>query len=223
MNLSKMEFFALLIALFVGLHFYNQYQLDHTGTGDESAEVPALYDGNGKKPVIVAFGDGITAGVGAPPELSYPSQLSEMLGIEVVNAGVGGERTIDALRRLPGVLKRYHPDIVLLEEGMTDVLSGRKRSKIKERIKKMVETIKGSGAKAVIIGIPDMDLIDLMIASDIGLYEEVANETGSPYIPNVIGPVLKDESLKSSESLPNGRGYKKIAEKIYQYFQESGS
>jgi len=223
MNLSKMEFIALLVALFAGLHFYNQYQLDHDTFGDDSESVPTLYTDGDKKPVIVAFGDGITAGEGAPAGMDYPSRLSDMLGVEVINAGVGGERTVDALRRLPGVLKRYHPDIVILEEGMTDVLTGRKRSKIKEHLKKMAEMIRHSGAKTVIIGIPDMDLIDLMIASDIGLYEEVANETGSSYIPNVIGPVLKDESLKSSESFPNGEGYRNIAEKIYQYFQENGS
>jgi acyl-CoA hydrolase len=216
MHLSKMELFALIIAVFVGLHFYNKHKLENENIDEGGYDAP-MYLSSDKPPVIVAFGDSLTAGSGASKDESYPAHLSRMLGIEVINAGVSNERTTDAVRRISSILQRYKPDIVIVEEGMNDVLTGRKRAKIKENLKKIVETVKKHGAKPIVIGIPDMDLIDLMIASDIGLYEEVATETGALYIPNVVGPVLRDESLKSSETYPNAEGYKEMAKKIYEY------
>ena len=217
MNLSKMEIIALVIVIFVGLHFYNQHKMEEEMFDDTTPS--ATYYGD-KPPVIVAFGDSLTAGTGASKEFSYPSQLSQMLGIPVINAGVPGETASDALRRLPSVLNRYKPDIVILAEGMNDILRGRKREKIKENLAKMSELVKKHGAKAVIVGVPDMDLIELMISSDIGLYEDVARQTGAVYIPNVLGPVLKNEELKSDHVHPNDKGYKMIAQKIYSYLEE---
>jgi len=217
MNLSKMEIIALVIAIFVGLHFYNSYKMEEEIYDETATET--TYHGD-KPPVIVAFGDSLTAGTGAPKAFSYPAQLSQMLGIPVINAGVPGETTSNALGRLPSILDRYHPDIVIVAEGMNDVLTGRKRDTIEENLVKMVNLIKKHGAKAVIVGVPDMDLIELMISSDIGLYEEVAQKTGALYIPNVFGPVLKDEELKSDHVHPNDKGYRKIAQKIYSYLRE---
>ncbi|WP_300363246.1 arylesterase [Hydrogenimonas sp.] len=217
MNLSKMEIIALIVVIFIGLHFYNKHKMENE-IFEETTET-ATYFGD-KPPVIVAFGDSLTAGTGATEGFSYPAQLSQMLGIDVINAGVPGETTANALRRLPSVLQRYKPDIVILAVGMNDVLMGRKRDKIEENLVKMVELVKKAGAKPVIVGVPDMDLIELMISSDIGLYEDVAKKTGALYIPNVFGPVLKNEDLKNDHVHPNDRGYKVVAQKIYSYLRE---
>lgn len=67
--------------------------------------------------VIVAFGDSLTSGTRASEDESYPSVLSGMIESRVVNAGVAGEHTAAGLRRLPAVLKREQPDLVILCEG----------------------------------------------------------------------------------------------------------
>ena len=218
MRLSKMEWIALIIVFFVGLHFFNKYKMENEPI--ESSFGTTHYDLEEKAPVIVAFGDSLTLGTGVKESESYPAQLSKMLGVPVINAGAYGETTSQALTRLPHVLHRYKPDIVILEGGMNDILHKRERSVIKENLKKMVETIQKSGAKVVVLGIPDMDLIELMIASDINLYEEVARETGALYIPDVFGRVLKDEALKKDYALPNAEGYRIVAKKIYEELRE---
>jgi len=219
MHLSKMEFIALVIAIVLGLHFYNQHKMENELYDDSDFETP-LYLKEDRPPVIVAFGDSLTAGVGVAKEFSYPAQLSDLLGIDVINAGKPGETTSKAVVRMRIVLNRYKPDIVILAEGANDLLHGRKRAVIKKNLKTMVEMIKKSGAKAVILGMPDMDLIELMISSDIDLYEEVANETGAYYIPEIFGKVLKNGELKSDNVHPNVKGYRIIAENIYEGLRE---
>ncbi|WP_456323095.1 GDSL-type esterase/lipase family protein [Hydrogenimonas sp.] len=217
MNISKTEFIALVVLMLVGFHFYNQYRLE----SDDYAEVDIapilMYDK--RPPVIVAFGDSLTKGDGASPRKNYPAQLSDMLGIDIINEGHSGELSRDAARRITQVLKRHHPDIVLIETGFEDILAGRDRSQLKENLEKIVKDVKNSNAIPIIIGVPDLDLVGLMITSDIGLYEEVAQKTGALYIPDLFGPVLGNESLKSDESHPNAKGYKTVARSIDKFLK----
>src|ERR1700694_324341 len=82
--------------------------LTQTAVGEASAQVsPASAKAN--RPVIVAFGDSLTAGYGAEPGNSYPDFLQKDLdraGVawRVVNAGVSGDTTSDGLNRLNEVL-----------------------------------------------------------------------------------------------------------------------
>ncbi len=218
MRLSKIELIALIIALFVGLHFYNKHKFEsEIEYGSEIA--PVIVTKEGETPVIVAFGDSLTAGVGVPKDQNYPAQLSTMLGIDVINAGVSGERSPDAARRIGSVLSRYKPDIVLIEIGFDDLRTGRKRTMIADNLAKIVDRVKKAGATPVVIGVPDLDLVELMISSDIDLYEKVARAHGARYISDVFGPVLRDEDLKSDFSRPNAKGYRKAAQTIYHSLQ----
>jgi lysophospholipase L1-like esterase len=79
---------------------------------------------------IVAFGSSSTEGVGASsPATTYPSRLAAYLrarlpnGVQVINAGIGGEDADDMLRRLPGVIAQ-HPDLVIWQTGSNDPLRG---------------------------------------------------------------------------------------------------
>lgn len=69
---------------------------------------------------IVALGDSITSGAGLRASESYPSQLRTAIDVPVWNAGVSGEKTGDALKRLPPLLTRHEPRAVVLLLGIND-------------------------------------------------------------------------------------------------------
>src|SRR5690348_8815695 len=76
------------------------------------------------RPLIVAFGDSLTAGFGADPGKSYPDFLQQILdhrgySYHVVNAGVSGETTTDALARLT-TITALKPAVAIVEFGGND-------------------------------------------------------------------------------------------------------
>jgi len=220
-----MEAILLIGALFVGIHFFTQYRLEQqtepepVAVSEENSE--SILFGSDKKPVIVAFGDSFTAGVGAPKGSDWTVVLSQMLDDNIINASKSGEMSGYAAARLSSVLAQYHPDIVFLQKGGDDLLNGRQHTTIAQNLIKLVRIIQKSGAKPVLIGFPNLDLLDMMITSDMELFSKVVDRTGTYYIPDVYGPVLRDESLKSDDLVhPNAKGYHQIAERIYNYLRE---
>ncbi|WP_242153447.1 GDSL-type esterase/lipase family protein [Sphingomonas sp. BAUL-RG-20F-R05-02] len=80
-------------------------------------------------PLILAFGDSLVAGYGLATADGFAAQLEHFLsaahpGARVINAGVAGNTTADALRRLPRVLARLlvRPDLAIVQLGPNDVL-----------------------------------------------------------------------------------------------------
>jgi acyl-CoA thioesterase-1 len=109
--MKKIILFSLLISgLFIGLLF--------TGCDDGGA--------SDNKPVLVCFGDSLTAGYGATvPKVddeskSYPAFLQNKVTIPVINAGVSGNTTAQALSRVDDVLS-HSPQIVIILLGANDL------------------------------------------------------------------------------------------------------
>ncbi|MEI8011965.1 MAG: hypothetical protein WCI27_05725 [Candidatus Omnitrophota bacterium] len=75
-----------------------------------------------KKFVVLCLGNSYTLGMGVSPEMSYPSQLHRMLdqkGINnlVINKGVACQNTSQLLSELRGYIRKYHPDLIILQTG----------------------------------------------------------------------------------------------------------
>ena len=67
-----------------------------------------------KHSVILALGDSLTSGAGTSPNNAYPAQLQNLSGYQVINAGISGNTSEQALSRLPKLLKQYHPKLVII-------------------------------------------------------------------------------------------------------------
>ena len=81
-----------------------------------------------RTPVIVAFGDSLTAGLGLPDNESFPAQLEAALrargkDVSVINAGVSGDTSTAASKRLDWALPQ-DASAVIVELGGNDALQG---------------------------------------------------------------------------------------------------
>ena len=122
---------------------------------EKPARSPELLQDN--RPLIVCFGDSLTAGYGADVGDSYPDFLQKDLSqngfrYRVVNQGESGDTTKDGVDRLPGILA-MKPAIVVVEFGGNDGLRGVSVETMRANLNHMVEPLKGSGAKVVVAGI----------------------------------------------------------------------
>jgi acyl-CoA thioesterase-1 len=119
-----------------------------------AADTTALKDG---RPVIVAFGDSLTAGYGADPGDSYPDYLEKDLNAkgyryQVINQGISGNTTKDGVDRLEDAL-RLKPVLVIVAFGGNDGLRGLPIASTRENLDQIVSTLLHSGAKVVLGGI----------------------------------------------------------------------
>jgi acyl-CoA thioesterase-1 len=109
------------------------------------------------RPVIIAFGDSLTAGFGADPGDSYPDYLEKDLNAkgysyQVVNQGISGNTTKDGVDRLEDAL-RLKPVLVIVAFGGNDGLRGLPITSTRENLDQIVSTLVRSGAKVVLGGI----------------------------------------------------------------------
>ncbi len=171
-----------------------------------------------KEAVVLAFGDSLTYGYGAVAQ-AYPAQLQALIGRRVVNAGVSGEVSSNGLRRLPELLERYRPSLVILCHGGNDILRRSSLQKLRSNLVAMIKLSRESGAQVLLVGVPGFGLLG---ASTVPLYEEVATENGVLYEGDVLEKIENDAALKSDQIHPNAAGYGLMAEAFAEALRENG-
>ncbi len=168
---------------------------------------------------VLAFGDSLTAGFGASAQQSYPSVLGNLAVLDVINAGISGELSADGLNRLPALLDRHNPPLVILCHGGNDLLRSTGIVAAKANILSMIELIRSRGSEVLLLGVPQPGIF----MSTAEFYHEIAEETGVAFIPDLMADVLSDVALKSDPAHPNGLGYQLIATEIHDYLIDAGA
>ncbi len=170
--------------------------------------------------VILAFGDSLTAGVGAGPSQDYPSELARLTGLRVVNAGISGELAREGRRRLPDAMLRHDPDLLVLLMGGNDILRNRQEAAIRADLAAMIELARDVGVPVLLVGVPSKGL--LLRTSP--LYPELADQYGDSVIllADPLTELLRSPAYKSDPVHLNAEGYRRLAEAIHQRLSETG-
>jgi len=133
---------------------------DDAMTKDDSSAAPVAVSSAAKndgRPVIVCFGDSLTAGYGADAGASYPDYLQADLDkrgyrYRVVNEGISGNTTKDGVSRVDRVIA-LKPAVVVLEFGGNDGLRGLPIASSRANLDAMLAKLTASGTKVVVAGI----------------------------------------------------------------------
>jgi acyl-CoA thioesterase I len=109
------------------------------------------------RPVLVCFGDSITAGYGLETGHAYPDFLQEKLDklgyhYTVSNQGTSGATTKDAVADLRSILQ-LHPEIVIVEFGGNDGLRGLPTTETRKNLDNVLTTLENAHIKILLAGI----------------------------------------------------------------------
>jgi acyl-CoA thioesterase I len=171
------------------------------------------------RPVIVTFGDSLTAGVAGR---SYPDNLQELLDqngfhFRVDNQGVSGDTTTDGLARIDNVIAE-HPTLVLLEFGGNDGLRGIPVDATRRNLQDMIERLRAAKIPIVLLGITlppnyGSDYVTPFTA----MFPDLAKQYHLKYMPFLLLNVYRSSNLMQPDGIhPNGEGNKIVARDVFQ-------
>ena len=173
------------------------------------------------RPVLV-LGDSLSAAHNIPVQSGWVNLLDERIRQSqhprpVVNASISGETTSGGLARLPALLQKNAPALVVVELGANDGLRGLPLAEIRKNLTAIVEASRKAGAAVVLAGIelplnygaPYRDGLR-------ALYRDVAQEFNLPLVPFLLDGVALDPALMQDDGLhPKAEGEPKVLDNVW--------
>ena len=192
------------------------------GAGSDSSRFPVPGSRSARKTVLIV-GTSLTAGLGLDPEEAYPALLqrkADSLGlhVEIVNAGLSGETSAGALRRMDWLL-RGPADVVIIETGANDGLRGLDVDSTRANLRAIVGKVKAARPAARIL------LAQMEAPPNLGakytsafhaMYQDVAKETSAEVMPFLLAGVAGIASLNQPDGMhPNEKGEQIVANNVW--------
>jgi acyl-CoA thioesterase I len=178
-------------------------------------------------PVILVFGDSISAGYGlSRVEQGWVALLQAKLnaqeyGYHVVNASVSGETTAGGIARLPRALNLHHPQIVVLELGGNDGLRALPVEQMRDNLARMIALGTTAGAKVVLLG--------MRIPPNYGpeyterfsrVYSGLAHDENVPFVPFLLNGIALSPALMQPDGIhPNQSGQSTLLDNVWPVLQ----
>ena len=176
-----------------------------------------------RAPVVLFFGTSLTAGYGLNPEQAFPALIeaksrADRMPIKAVNAGLSGETTAGAVRRIDWVL-RTPADLVVIEAGANDALRGLPTTAAKANLERLVTAVRQRQPQAKIA------LIQMEAPPNYGvsytssfrrIYSDVASKEGLPLLPFLLTGVAGIPRLNQADGVhPNVTGERIVADNVW--------
>ena len=177
------------------------------------------------EPVILAFGDSLTAGFMVDAKDSYPARLQRLLNdkgyhYKVINAGVSGDTTAGGAARIDWVLQQ-DPEIVIVELGANDGLRGLRIDEMRKNLGLIIEACQKKGAKVLLAG---MEITPNLGAEYSREFKEsfslLAEQYNVPLIPFFLENVAARPELTRDDGLhPLAKGYAIATQTVFKYLE----
>jgi len=181
----------------------------------------------GAASTIVVVGDSLSSGYGLGAAPSWVAILEDRLAQEayeytVVNASVAGDTSSGGLNRLPGLLSRHQPEIVIIEIGGNDGLRGQPVSLLRENLSRMIELVLESGARPLLTGMQMPPNLGRAYTEQFAaIYRELAEEYEIAIVPFLMeGVALNPTRMQPDRVHPNAAGQQPMLENVWPVLEE---
>ena len=180
---------------------------------------PPIAASSGDRPLVLAFGDSLTAGYGLEQGLGFAPQLQATLrrhGIkaDVVDGGVSGDTTEAGKARLGWTLDglKRRPDLVILELGANDMLRGLDPQLSQANLDIMLTELKRRDIPVLLAGMRSARNLDrAYIARFEAIYPAMARKHGVPLYPFFLEGVAAQLGMTQADGThPTFAGVKRI-------------
>ncbi len=192
-----------------------------------SDETTATVQTEQKAPVILFFGNSLTAGYGLDPTEAFPHLIQlrlDSLGwdYQVINAGLSGETSKTGSNRIDWVL-REPVEYMILELGGNDGLRGIATDEMERNLQSIIDQSREKYPDMVIIlaGMEAPPNMGADYVSDFrAVYPRLAEENNLPLIPFLLQDVGGEEELNLPDGIhPNIEGHRIVAENVWKILE----
>ena len=183
--------------------------------------ISLLFSGFARADTVLVIGDSIGAGYGLEEHERWVQLLETKLQkhqpeLDIINASISGDTTSGGLQRLPAALKRFEPDVVIIELGGNDGLRGYPVKQMQQNLASMSMLAQDAGAKVLIAG--------MLIPSNYGAaylqrfadaFINAATSTNASLLPFLLEPIATERDYFQKDGIhPNAEAQPLIAEHV---------
>lgn len=173
---------------------------------------------------VLVLGDSLSAGYGLARDAGWVSLLKERLRNEhvdadVVNASISGETTSGGRTRLPPLLQKYRPSVVVIELGANDALRGLPLDATEANLVAMADAARKAGAKPLIVGMQIPPNYGRDYAQRFAqTFRSVAQQSGSALAPFLLAHVAEKPELFQPDGLhPTSAAQPTLLDNVWPY------
>ncbi|EXJ11963.1 Arylesterase precursor [Imhoffiella purpurea] len=175
-----------------------------------------------ESPPILVLGDSLSAGYGLAPGEGWVDLLAERLEAEgraeaVVNASVSGDTTSGGLTRLPPLLERHRPSVLVLELGANDGLRGLGLDLVRQNLTRLVQLGREAGCRVLLIGVRLPPNYGASYTQGFqAAFREVAESLDVPLVPALLADVAEHWDLMQPDGLhPLAKAQGRILDNVW--------
>ena len=176
--------------------------------------------------MLLILGDSLSAGYGMDREHSWVNLLDIRLqergyAYRILNSSISGDTTQGGLTRLPRLLDRYQPEIVMIELGANDGLRGIDPDVTRENITRMIRQSQETGARVLLTGIKlPPNYGSAYLEKFESMYADLASEYGTLLVPFFMdGVALEPELLQADNIHPNENGQPVLLDNVWEVLE----
>lgn len=177
---------------------------------------------------VLVLGDSLSAAHNIPAETGWVALLEQRLhqadpAWTVVNASISGETTDGGLARLPALLARHQPSIVMVELGANDALRGRGTDAIEANLDQIISLSRDAGANVALLGIEiPINYGPRYRRAFTEVYRSLAQTYALPMLPFLLeGVALRPDLMQADGLHPTAEAQARLLENVWPVFVQA--